>query len=240
MRSRSPQDLGLAVADLHVHTNHSDGRDSPPAVVEEARARGIKVIAVTDHDCIQGVLMAARHAEALPDIDVIVGEEISTLDGHVLGLFLTELVPPWMSAAQTVKAIHDQGGLAVAAHPFWRTQCRAGCLPHGVGNLIARVRFDAIEILNGGFTPSMVYANLIAGWVNTSVGLAETGSSDAHVKQAIGSAATLFEGSTGRDLRASILRGRTAATIGRQSVVALGRYVAWGVRARPRLALELS
>lgn len=234
------RELRLAVADLHVHTNHSDGEDSPSAVVEQARLRGIGVIAVTDHDCIDGALIAASHGAVVRGIEVIVGEEVSTADGHVLGLFLKQWVPPAMSAVATVKAIHDQGGLAVAAHPYWRTKSRAaGRPPHGVGNLVAHAGFDAVEILNGGFTPSMIYANLLAGWANKHIGLAETGGSDAHVKQAIGSAATLFEGSTSTDLRRCIEAGRTTAKLGRQSAVAIGRYVAWGIAPRPRPAIEV-
>lgn len=228
-----------STADLHVHTSHSDGSDSPFEVVEQARARGLKVIAVTDHDCIDGALVAAAHAAALPGVEVIVGEEVSTRDGHVLGLFLEELVPPGMSAAQTVRAIHAQGGLAVAAHPYWRTKSRAaGRFPHGVGNLVADAGFDAVEILNGGFTPSMIYANLRARWANTHLGLPETGGSDAHVKQAIGCAATLFAGSTAADLRRCIETARTTAKLGRPSVVAVGRYVTWGIGARRRPVLE--
>jgi predicted metal-dependent phosphoesterase TrpH len=234
-----PEELQLTAADLHVHTSYSDGEDSPAEVVEHARVRGISVIAITDHDCIDGAQIAARHAAADPGVDVIVGEEISTSDGHVLGLFLEELVRPGMSAAETVQAIHDQGALAIAAHPYWRMKSRApGRAPHGVGNLIARSGFDAVEILNGGFTPSMIYANLLAGWANEHIGLPETGGSDAHVKQAIGCAATLFEGSTAAQLRRSIEAGRTTARLGRQSAVAIGRYVAWGISARPRAAME--
>jgi predicted metal-dependent phosphoesterase TrpH len=240
MKAKVREEPRLAVADLHIHTNHSDGEDSPAEVVEQARMRGIGVIAVTDHDCIDGALIAASHAAAVPGVDVIVGEEISTSDGHVLGLFLEKWVAPGMTAAATVHAIHDQGGLAVAAHPYWRTKSRVpGRPPHGVGNLVVHSGFDAIEILNGGFTPSMIYANLLAGWANEHIGLAETGGSDAHVKQAIGSAATLFEGSTAADLRQSIEAGRTTAKLGRQSAVAIGRYVAWGITPRSRVAVEV-
>lgn len=235
---RSESLVQPAVADLHVHTSHSDGSDSPSEVVEQARTRGPTVVAVTDHDCIDGALIAAAHAAALPGVEVIVGEEVSTRDGHVLGLFLHELVPPGLSAAETVRAIHDQGGLAVAAHPYWRTRSRTGRFPHGVGGLVAHPGFDAVEILNGGFTPSMIYANLLAGWANTHLGLPATGGSDAHVKQAIGCAATLFEGSTAADLRRCIEAGTTSAKLGRQSAVAVGRYVAWGISARPRPVLE--
>lgn len=227
------------MADLHVHTRHSDGEDSPSEVVEQARLRGIRVIAITDHDCIDGALIAAAHAAALPGVEVIVGEEVSTADGHVLGLFLKAWVPPAMSAVETVRAIHEQGGLAVAAHPYWRTKSRVhGRPPHGVGNLVARAGFDAVEILNGGFTPSMIYANLLAGWANEHVRLAETGGSDAHVKQAIGSAGTTFEGSTSSDLRHCLEAGRTTAKLGRQSAIAIGRYVAWGITPRQRPAME--
>jgi predicted metal-dependent phosphoesterase TrpH len=231
---------GLGLADLHVHTHHSDGQDSPADVVEQARLRGIRIIAITDHDCLDGALAATAHAATAPGVEVIVGEEVSTRDGHVLGLFLEEWIRPGMSAADTVAAIHDQGGIAVAAHPFWRTTSRTpGRPPHGVGELIASVHFDAVEIMNGGFTPSMICANVRAGWANTHLGLAVTGGSDAHVKQAIGCAATAFDGSTAAELRAALLAGQTTARLGRQSAVAVGRYLAWGLTVRPRPVGEL-
>jgi predicted metal-dependent phosphoesterase TrpH len=231
------RDLDIGLADLHVHTHYSDGEDSPTDVVEQARQRGISVIAITDHDSIDGALVASAHAAAHPGVDVIVGEEVSSSEGHVLGLFLKHWIRPGMTAAGTVAAIHEQGGLAVAAHPYWRTTSRApGRSPHGVGDLIAVAGFDAVEILNGGFTPSMIAANLRARWANKVLGLTETGGSDAHVKQAVGCAATAFEGATAFDLRRSILAGRTRARLGRQSPVAVGRYMAWGLALRPRAA----
>lgn len=237
---KSPRHL-QGVADLHVHTHHSDGEDSPTEVIEQARLRGIGVVAVTDHDCIEGALVAAAHAAAAPGVEVIVGEEVSSSHGHVLGLFLKEWIRPGMTAIDTVAAIHKQGGVAIAAHPFWRTKSRSsGRPPHGVGDLIAIAGFDAVEILNGGFTPSMVRANLRARWANARFGLAETGGSDAHVKQAVGCAATTFEGSTAFELRDALLAGRTRARLGRQSAVAVGRYLAWGLSVRPRILSEVS
>ena len=198
------------------------------------------MIAITDHDRIDGALIAAAYGTVLTGIEVIVGEEISTCDGHVLGLFLQERIPPGMSAAETVDAIHHQGGLAIAAHPYWRTRSRTPGRPaHGVGNLVAHAGFDAVEIINGGFTPSMIYANLLAGWANAHVGLAETGGSDAHVKQAIGCAVTMFEGTRASDLRYAIEAGRSSAKFGPPSAVAIGRYLAWGISARPQRAIEV-
>lgn len=224
----------VSIADLHIHTRFSDGADSPAEVVEQARVRGLRVIAITDHDRIDGALIAARHVAWWPGIEVIVGEEVSTRDGHVLGLFLQERIPPGLTAAQTVAAIHDQNGLAIAAHPFWRTGRRGSRrAPKSVGDRIAEVQFDGVEVLNGGFTPSMFVANLRARAANDRLRLSETGGSDAHVKQAVGAAVTVFDGSTMGALRDAIEHGRTKARTRRPTPVALGRYVAWGLAPRP-------
>jgi hypothetical protein len=221
------------VADVHIHTNHSDGEDSPAGVVDHAVRRGLQLIAITDHDRIAGALAAAEHARRHHEIEVIVGEEVSTRDGHVIALFLTRCISPGMSAVATVAAIHRQGGLAVAAHPYWRAGRSAnGKFPHGVGDIIARADFDAVEVMNGGFTPSMVYANVLAGWANRHVKLAEVGGSDAHVKQAVGCVVTEFEGSSAADFRNAVVTGNTRARLRRPSAVAIGRYVAWGLTPR--------
>ena len=73
----------------------------------------------------QGALRAAEHAARRRRLHVIVGEEVSSRDGHIIGLFLEHRVKPGMSAAASVHAIHEQGGLAIAAHPFWRTRVPA-------------------------------------------------------------------------------------------------------------------
>jgi predicted metal-dependent phosphoesterase TrpH len=226
---------GIGMADLHVHTHHSDGEDSPGEVVAHARDQGLQVIAITDHDRIDGALIAVAKNRGERGLEVIVGEEVSTRDGHVIGLFLREPIAAGMSAGDTVNAIHHQSGVAIAAHPYWRTRARVkGRFPHGVGDLIADAGFDAVEVLNGGFTPSMVYANVLAGWANRHLGLAEIGGSDAHVKQAIGCAVTQFEGRTAADLRHALLAGRTSARMRRPSAIAVGRYVAWGLTPRSR------
>jgi hypothetical protein len=229
-------EASTAVADLHVHTHYSDGADSTGEVVLQARRKGIPVIAITDHDQIDGAVVAAALAHAVGGIEVIVGEEVSTCDGHVIGLFLNQQVSAGMSAEATVRAIHEQGGIAIAAHPYWRT--RRGLYnrpPHGVGDLIRAAGFDAVEVINGGFTPSMVRANVRASLANrTTVGLAAVGGSDAHVKQAVGSAVTHFEGHTAADLRAALVARRTSARVRMPSALALGRYVAWGITTRTR------
>src|SRR6185312_1284789 len=199
-------------ADLHMHTSFSDGWPSPDQGVDHAiENTDLNVIAITDHGTIQGALRAAERAARLSKLQVVVGEEVTSRDGHILGLFLEKRVRPAMSAAATVHAIHDQGGLAVAAHPFWRTQrmVRAGGRVHGVGWLAAELDFDAIEVENA--TPGFYVFNQMAHRLNSGLGVAALGGSDAHIVDAVGRAYTEFAGHTPAALRKAIELGVTRA-----------------------------
>ena len=217
-------------ADLHLHTTASDGWPTPGQLVDHAARRaGLNVIAVTDHDTIEGALRAADHASRRArKLQLIVGEEVSSLDGHIVGLFLERRVSPGMSAAATVHAIHDQGGLAIAAHPFWRTQrqVRSGAA-HGVGWLAADLDFDAIEVENA--TPGFFVFNQLAHRLNLGLGAAEVGCSDAHIVDAVGRAFTEFPGTTAEALRRAIESRNTRAGRRRYQAVGLVRYAAWGL-----------
>ena len=229
----------LGKADLHMHTTASDGWPGPRELVDHAAKAGLDVIAVTDHDTIEGALRAADHASGRTRLHVIVGEEISSRDGHIVGLFLDRRIRPGMSAAATVHAIHEQGGLAVAVHPFWRTQrsrsmnlmsqtrrTRSGVV-HGVGWLAAEVDFDAIEVENA--TPGFYVFNQLARRLNMGLGRAEVGGSDAHILDAVGRAFTEFPGRTPKALRTAIARGETSAGRRRYRAMGLMRYAAWGL-----------
>jgi predicted metal-dependent phosphoesterase TrpH len=212
-----------------MHTTVSDGWPTPQELVDHAARRAkLDVIAVTDHDTIEGALRARDHAARRTRFHVIVGEEVSSRDGHIVALFLERRVQPGMSAAATVDAIHDQGGLAVAVHPFWRTQRRTRTGPvHGVGWLAAELDFDAIEIENA--TPGFYLVNQLAHRLNLGLGAAELGSSDAHILDAVGRAFTEFPGKTPEALRGAIESGKTAARRRRYRAVGLMRYAAWGL-----------
>jgi len=133
-----------------------------------------------------------------------------------------------MSAAATVHAIHDLGGLAVAVHPFWRTQrrTRSGRV-HGVGWLAAELEFDAVEVENA--TPGFYVFNQLARRLNIGLGSAEVGGSDAHILDAIGRAYTEFSGKTPKALREAIEAGTTVAGRQRYRAMGLMRYAAWGL-----------
>lgn len=217
-------------ADLHMHTNASDGWPTPLQLVEHAaRHAGLDVIAVTDHDTIQGALRAAEYAARRSKLHVIIGEEVSSRDGHIIGLFLEQAVKPGLSAAATVHAIHEQGGIAIAPHPFWRTSrvVRAGNPVHGVGWLAAELPFDAIEVENA--TPGFYVFNRLARRLNMGLGAAELGCSDAHIVDAVGRAFTNFPGKTPAVLRNAIETGQTRAGRRRYQAVGLVRYAAWGL-----------
>jgi predicted metal-dependent phosphoesterase TrpH len=212
-----------------MHTTVSDGWPTPQELVDHAARRAkLDVIAVTDHDTIEGALRARDHAARRARFHVIVGEEVSSRDGHIVALFLERRVRPGMSAAATVDAIHGQGGLAVAVHPFWRTQRRIRSGPvHGVGWLAAELDFDAIEVENA--TPGFYLVNQLAHRLNLGLGAAELGSSDAHILDAVGRAFTEFPGKTPEALRAAIEAEKTVARRRRYRAVGLMRYAAWGL-----------
>ncbi len=107
----------LALIDLHCHTRGSfDSLSSPTAVMRAAVSRGLTHLAITDHDRVD-VALRARD-EAPEGLTVIVGEEVKTADGDLIAVFLRELVPPGMSAVETIAAVREQGGLVGVPHPF--------------------------------------------------------------------------------------------------------------------------
>src|SRR5262245_26081480 len=106
-------------ADLHIHTLASDGVSSVAEILERAEAIGLDVIAITDHERVDAAHAARAMAEARGmRVKVIVGEEISTRGGHLVALFIDERIRPWGSLRDAVRQVHDQGGLAIVAHPL--------------------------------------------------------------------------------------------------------------------------
>jgi len=215
-------------ADLHLHTTASDGWPAPHQLVDYARATRLDVIAVTDHDTIEGALRAADYAAGFSKLHVVIGEEVSSRDGHIVALYVERRIRPGMSAAATVHAIHEQGGLAVAVHPFWRTQRRIrNGRVHGVGWLAAELDFDAVEVENA--TPGFYVFNQLARRLNMGLGSAELGGSDAHILDAVGRAFTMFPGKTPKALRTAIESATTVAGRTRYRALGLMRYAAWGL-----------
>jgi predicted metal-dependent phosphoesterase TrpH len=102
-------------ADFHNHTHYSrDSVMSPRAFIDACVRKGLNCVAVTDHNQIEGAFVVQKQAP----FKVIVGEEVKTSEGELIGLFLKELVPRGMSPEDTLRCIHEQGGLVIVPHPF--------------------------------------------------------------------------------------------------------------------------
>lgn len=105
--------------DMHVHSDYSiDSVVSVGAIVRAWEMTGILPL-VCDHNSIEGSReVYTRIRRQNPDVPLILAEEVSTRDGEIIGAFLTEKIPPALSAAETLDCIRDQGGLSIVPHPF--------------------------------------------------------------------------------------------------------------------------
>jgi predicted metal-dependent phosphoesterase TrpH len=199
----------LSTADLHLHTIHSDGHCTPAELVNHVLTKtDLRVIAVTDHDAIAGAYEAQRCATG-SSLEVIIGEEISTREGHLLAYFIHELIPPGMSARDTIAAIHEQGGLAVAAHPYdWmvRSLGHYGMMRHA-GGAEPYWAFDAIETMNASLRPRS--ANVRAAIDARTLGIPAVGGSDSHLLDTVAYGYTMFAGTSALQLRHAIITGQT-------------------------------
>lgn len=199
-------------ADIHMHSTYSDGCATIQQILDHVQQNtALDVIAITDHDVIEGSLRARDlWSKGSYRFDFIVGEEVTTQEGHLLGLFIEKRIPHGLSMERSIDLIHEQGGLAVIAHPLHRL-FRHSCQREVMDRIHAskEVWFDGIETWNASFCG--IYANRVAMRANREVyKLAELGNSDAHALNSIGSGMTWFEGKTAVDLRKTIEAGLTA------------------------------
>ncbi|MFX0195981.1 MAG: PHP domain-containing protein [Candidatus Hodarchaeota archaeon] len=129
---------------MHVHSWCSpDGRMSEMAIIATCKKKGLDGVAITDHNTIKGALALKKIAP--PNFVVIVGEEIQTREGEIMGYFLKEEIPPQLSIEETLERIKLQGGLVGIPHPFGsfrRSKIKASALERIIN------RVDFIEVFN--------------------------------------------------------------------------------------------
>ena len=207
----------MGLADLHMHTIYSyDGTASVPAVLAQAKQVGLDVIAITDHDEIKGALKAFELAPHF-GIEVIPGIEITTAEGDLLGLFVTEKITPGLSLIETILRVGEAGGICIAPHPMARG---AGMKSLSGPSIIRALDHpQASRILIGIETYNATAidreSNLLAQtlWEECRA-KAQVGNSDAHILQAIGAGATEFLGQTAADLLEALWIGATTVRRG--------------------------
>jgi len=195
-------------ADVHMHTDASDGLPTARQVLDYiAQYCALDVIAITDHDVLDASLWAYDQREHYP-FDIIPGVEITAHHAHILGLWVTKPILQGMSIAETISAIHEQGGYAILAHPgeilinHWNV---ARFLRNP--QVLLESAVDAIEIHNAGtMTPGN---NRLARRIGRQLPLPAVGNSDAHTLTAIGRGITRFYGHTAADFRAALATGQT-------------------------------
>ena len=198
----------MGFADIHMHTTASDGFATVKEVLNHVTRMGtLNVIAITDHDVMDSSLWAYEHRHNYP-FDIIPGVEVSSAEGHVLALWVTHPIARDMSLRETVNAIHQQGGMAILAHPFEVLVCAEACRRYLRNPEIVReVGIDAIEVHNAGaITPGN---NMLARRMAAKLRMPIVGNSDGHSLSAIGRGTTCFVGRTADDFRSAVTRRAT-------------------------------
>ena len=210
--------------DFHTHTRHSGDCDMPTeALVRSCMAAGLTWVAVTDHNSIAGALEAREIASLIyPDLRIIVGEEVKSAAGDIIGLFLQEEIPKGLSPLDTVKRIKDQGGLVSIPHPFDRI--RRGPLPKwALEDVAPHAHF--VETLNARtiLASDLTRCRELVEWA----ALSPLGVSDSHTPGELGSAYTEMEDFDGTP--SSLIEAvRAGRVVGRKSnplVHAITAYV---------------
>jgi predicted metal-dependent phosphoesterase TrpH len=196
-----------------MHTHCEASPDSRTPIAEQARgvrAARIDIICATDHNTIDGAL---RLRELADGFRVVIGEEVSTRDGEIIGLFLERAVPRDLSGEETIARIHDQGGLVVVPHPFSinrRYRMRRASLDR------LRSQIDALEIFNA--REAIFLNNRSAAAYAKEHDIVGTAGSDAHRASEIGRAYVEMPDFGGRgdfltSLRHGVAHGRLSGGV---------------------------
>lgn len=166
--------------DSHIHSEYSpDSKSSLEDIFKVAKSRNINIIAISDHNTVEGSKKARELTKKDDDFLVIPSIEISALEGHILGFGCEENIKRDLPATETIDLIHDQGGLAIIPHPycFYRhgLLCKAD---------YKDLKIDAIETKNARFIVG--YCNNKAKNLAKKENLPSLGASDAHYYKFVG------------------------------------------------------
>ena len=204
----------MGKADIHIHSEHSDGMASVAEIFEYVETRtDLDLIAITDHDMFDGALAAQELlAKKKYRFDVITGVEVTTMEGHLLALGIHKPIPSLKRLDWTIAQIHEQGGVAIIPHPMSWLIRSVG--QHGILRILndtaPEVFFDGIEAMNPSIAGQVTVAK--TKLLNQrALHLPETGGSDAHTLSMIGTGITAFQGTTAQEFLQTLRAGNTRA-----------------------------
>ncbi|MEW5868544.1 MAG: PHP domain-containing protein [Chloroflexota bacterium] len=224
----------MGLADLHIHTIYSyDGTSSVSAVIKYAAHHAkLDVIAITDHNKIEGALQAQDLAPSY-NIEVIPGIEVSSEEGHILALFVSRPIPPGLSIEATVLKTLEQGGICIIPHPM--TYSRMAVHPYAIQRALRNPEVSrglvGVEFFNAGMAGAQRDERAI--YLCSQLPISQVGCSDAHVNWMIGLGATRFPGRSAAELRRALENHQTQA-VGTDQME-MGDFI---IRYVPRLALR--
>lgn len=204
-------------ADLHIHTGYSPDCSTPLAkIIERCLKIGINCVAVTDHNTIAGALDMKR----LSPFKVIVGEEIDTATGEIIGYFLSEEIPKGLTAEETAIRIKKQGGAVCIPHPFDRFRMSA-LQRQSLEKLLPYI--DIIEVFNSRIFLRRYIA--MAEHFAQAHGLLSSAGSDAHTASEVGNAYVDMPDFNNKDqFLAALVQGNM---VGRRSSLLVRLYSNW-------------
>src|SRR5438132_10970604 len=175
-RGRHAVAASMLRVDLHLHSHFShDGKSSLQQLIDRAHECKLDRIALTDHNTVEGALTFVRIAPAL----AIAGEEVKTLEGEVIGLFITSRVPPFLAPEEAMDLIHGMGGLTYLPQPLDRH--RSNFRAERLMQLADRI--DVIETYNPWCDAT---ANRAAAEVADELGKVAATGSDSHSADELG------------------------------------------------------
>ena len=173
---------GTVRVDMHSHTCYSgDAVTTIDELAERVESAALDVLCITDHHAVRGAVEARARGIGCR---VVVGEEVRTRAGEVIGLFLDERIPHGLTPEETIGRIRSQGGVVYVPHPF--DPVRRPLAEPVLRDLAGQGQIDAVEVLNAKV--SLDHLNSRAGDFATSAGLPGGAGSDAHDPAGIGAA----------------------------------------------------
>jgi predicted metal-dependent phosphoesterase TrpH len=231
---------------MHLHTSRNDGTASVREILDFVRDdTDLDVVAITDHDRLRGAQEAVQ-MQGDYDFEVVPGVEMTTLEGHCLCLFVERPIKMWRSLEWTIGRAHEHGGIVIAPHPMSMLTRSIGrwSFERIMRNPSSEIFFDAVETLNPSYAGRIAEPK-VRKLNQEHYHLPEVGNSDAHHLEGVGSAYTVFEGTTAAGYRRAVSTGATKPggahwDLGTHALVARRKFESFrsNVRRGPGYMLE--